>query len=123
MNRLLFLVLLMPSLAFSECAEEQLSAPISVDVVKELESEGYPVDHGPMLEVTITAPSQVKGVPIAGMELSRGEVAEFFIPLAFSNKDGAAVAYFMGYKESLFGFELSVYYQSESCILYTQRAI
>ena len=123
MKIILFLLLLIPSFVFSECTDDQFSASISVEVVKELEADGYHENHGPMLEVTISAPSDVLNVPINAMELTRGEVAEFWIPLAFSIENGTAKAWLTGYEEALLGFEVAVYYQSASCILYTQKLI
>ena len=107
--------------AFAECTPEQEVANIDVEIISGKTKAGG--NHGMMQQITILAPSQVKGVPLQSMELTEGEVASFWIPVAFKIDNGIAKTVISGYKESIKHFEIAIYYANEQCNKSVQLAI
>ncbi len=57
------------------------------------------------------------------MELAEGEVASFWIPLAYEIKDSIASSTISGYKEEILNFEVAVYYGDSNCQRSIQRSL
>lgn len=76
-----------------------------------------------MDRIAINAPAEIEGVPIVAMELTRGEVAELWIPLAYTISNGRAVTAITGYHSAIQNFEVAIYYESSSCKKSIQRML
>lgn len=80
-------------------------------------------NHGYMDRVIIQAPAELEGLPFSGMELTEGEVANFWIPLAYEVKGGLGSSTISGYEEKINNFEVAVYYGDSSCQRSIQRLL
>jgi len=125
MNKLLILAILigLSNQCIAECTAIQKQS--SLDVKTILISNGVKAggNHGFMDVINISVPLHISGVPFESIELTYGEVSEYWIPLATKVIDGRVVGSLSGYKESINQFEFSVTYQNDSCILYEAGAI
>ena len=111
----------MPS--FAECTEEQKRAEIELLVYKEPNGVKAGGKHGMMDRIIIKAPVTVSGIPIEAMELTRGEVSELWIPVAYELSDGVAVTAISGYPDAIKNFEIAVYYKNDNCKKSIQRML
>ncbi len=105
-----------------DCTAEQRRARL-VPKIEVLPEEVGSVNHGAMDEVLITARTKISGLELSSMELTRGEVSEFFVPLAFVRAGETATATFSGYRSEIESFELLITYSSDSCTRATQTMV
>ncbi|MGM0564214.1 MAG: hypothetical protein ACQES2_07785 [Pseudomonadota bacterium] len=110
------------SLVSAECTPEQNreEIPLSVETESDASSGG---NHGAMDRVIIKAPLEVSGVPLASMKLTEGEVASFWVPLAYQVAGDFVRAEIIGYRSAIESFEVAVYYESENCSRSIQRLL
>jgi hypothetical protein len=76
-----------------------------------------------MDKVVIETPLLVEDLKLSGMEITEGEVANFWIPLAYKPVDSIARTEIIGHKEEIKKFEVTVYYTSENCQKSIQRLL
>ena len=121
MMKLLTLAFLIVSFdTFANCPEQKdLDIRTSIDV-KGVKAGG---NHGFMDVVTISAPSSIDGIPFKSIELTYGEVSEYWIPLATTLKNDRFVATISGYSDSINQFEFWVNYSDGKCALYQAGSI
>ena len=109
--------------AQAKCTDAQNSQSIEIKIDKIFGAVKAGGNHGYMDIVKVSAPAKVSGVPIHAMKLTKGEVAEFWVPIAFSIDNDFAYTEVTGYSDSIKGFEISVSYLNEQCQLVAQRSI
>lgn len=119
----ILIIWLISSVAFAECTKSQDSAEIDLTVIRGPKSVEAGGNHGMMDRIAINAPAEIEGVPIVAMELTRGEVAELWIPLAYTISNGRAVTAITGYHSAIQNFEVAIYYESSSCKKSIQRML
>ena len=114
---------LISSSAFTECTKAQESAEIDLTVIRGLKSVDTSTNHGLMDRIAINAPAEIQGLPIVAMELTRGEVAELWIPLAYTIAGGRAATAITGFPSAIQNFEISIYYKNGVCKKSIQRML
>lgn len=125
MNKIItFIVLvLMSFLTHSECSPKQNASSIEVSIKYTAAGKKAGGNHGYMDKVLIEAPVKVEGLSLSGMELTEGEVASFWIPLAYEVIGTTAQTEVSGYKEEIKNFEVAIYYSSDNCRKSIQRLL
>ena len=125
MNRLITVTILglISSFAHAECTAKQNenAIPLSIEYTSSGTQAGG--NHGHMDKVVIETPLVVEGLALSGMEITEGEVANFWIPLAYKAVDSIARTEISGYKEEIRNFEVAVYYTGENCKKSIQRLL
>ena len=121
MMKLVILVLFLASFdVLSNCPEQQnLDVQTSI-AVNDVKAGG---DHGYMDIVTISVPKIVNGIPFKSIELTFGEVSEYWIPLATKVKGDRLIATITGYPVSIKPFEFWVNYSDGKCVLYQTGSV
>ena len=114
-------VLPIPSLA--ECSKEIEHVNVGVQIEINSEKVKAGGEHGSMDEVTISTPAAIEGIPLLSMELTAGEVASFWVPVAFKINNGIATTAIRGYKESIKDFEILINFADSQCHKSVQRSI
>ena len=117
------LLLLLPSLVAAECPIKFEQSDLKIEIEKQPRAIDAGGVHEDMDVIKISVPSHYKGVPIDAMELTKGEVAEFWFPIAFKIDTGKAVTELSGYSQSLAHLEMAIYYMDSRCIFTTQVAL
>jgi len=107
----------------AECTTEQneQAIPLSIEYTSAGTKSGG--NHGYMDNVVIETPLAVEGLKLSGMEITEGEVANFWIPLAYKTLDSIARTEISGYKEEIRNFEVAAYYISDNCQKTIQRLL
>ena len=113
----------MSSSALAECTKAQESAEIDITVIRGPKSVETDDNHGMMDRIAINAPAEIQGLQIAAMELTRGEVAELWIPLAYTIDGGRVVTAITGYHSAIQNFEVAIYYENGTCKKSIQRML
>ena len=108
---------------FAECSPEQQSAEINIKVIRGPRTVEAGGNHGMMDRIGIIAPAEVAGIPITAMELTKGEVAEFWIPLAYKINKGSASTAITGHQFAIKHFEVAIYYENDKCKKSIQRML
>lgn len=110
-------------LANAECSIEQNNS--SIDLVIKIKSNDVKAggNHDFMDKVIIEAPLEVVGLEISHLELTKGEVARFWIPLAFKKIGKYARTEFSGYEEEIKNFEVAAHYKGGGCYKFVQKLI
>lgn len=125
MNKLITVTILGLISTFSqaECTTKQneQAIPLSIEYISAGTKAGG--NHGDMDKVVIETPLVVGGLELSGMEITKGEVANFWIPLAYKAVDSIARTEISGYKEEIRNFEVAVYYTSDNCQKSIQRLL
>lgn len=125
MNKLITITILglISNFAHAECTTKQneITIPLSIEYNSAGTKSGG--NHGHMDKVVIETPLVVEGLTLSGMEITEGEVANFWIPLAYKAVDSIARTEISGYKEEIRNFEVAVYYTSDNCQKSTQRLL
>ena len=116
-------LLLFCSPIFAECTVEQSNGTIDIKVQYVENGIRAGGNHGYMDQVHISAPAVLMAIPLVAMKLTEGEVSSFWVPVAFTIANGVAQTTISGYKESIKGFEIAVYYESQQCKRSVQRGI
>jgi len=116
-------LLLLCSPTFAECTIEQSSSEIDIRVQHIENGVKAGGNHGHMDQIHVSAPAIFKGIPLAAIELTEGEVSSFWVPVAFTITNGVAQTTISGYKESIKDFEIAIYYENQQCKRSVQRAI
>jgi hypothetical protein len=117
------LLSLFSAVASAECTDTQSNAKINITIEVLPENVKAGGNHGYMDKVTIQVPLSVEGISLASIELTEGEVAGFWIPLAYEVNNDVAEAEFVGYKSEMKDFEVSVQYESEQCQVSMQTMV
>lgn len=104
----------------ANCPEQQKLNVQTTVTVNGVKAGG---DHGFMDVVTISMPQIVNGIPFKSVELTFGEVSEYWIPLATEIKDNRVIAKLTGYPESIKIFEFWVNYSDGKCALNQTGAV
>ena len=120
---LILIVLFSSGSAVAECTAEQESTEIDIKVIRGPRTVEAGGNHGMMDRIGINAPAEVAGIPITAMELTKGEVAEFWIPLAFKTNNGRATTEITGYQFAIKHFEVAIYYENDNCKKSIQRML
>jgi len=125
MNRLFIftLSLLASSTVWAECSAAQKAAAIELDVKYLPTVTKVGGNHGYMDQVIVQAPIELEGLSLSEMELTKGEVASFWIPVAYKVKGNIASSTISGYEEEIKNFEVAVYYGDSSCKRSIQRLL
>lgn len=115
-----FTLLLIPVSAMAECPDQQ-----ELDIQTMVDVDGVTAggDHGYMDMVTISVPVSVAGVPFDSIQLTYGEVSEYWLPLATKRDDNRVVATLSGYPDSIIVFDFWVNYSDGECALYQAGSI
>ena len=105
----------------AECTIKQNGKAIPLSI--EYTSAGTKVggNHGHMDKVVIETPLVFEGLKLFGMDITEGEVANFWIPLAYKEVDSIARTEISGYKDRIKNFEVAVHYISDNCQKSIQR--
>jgi hypothetical protein len=111
----LFLIWIPSSTVFADCSTAQNAAEIDLNVILEPQSVAAGGHHGMMDQIVVSAPAEVAGLPLVNIELTRGVVEEFWIPLAFKTSNTKATAVFWGYQDAVSDFEISIHYDDGNC--------
>ena len=121
MKSILFSILLaFSSHLFASCPEQK-DLNIKTEVILNgVEAGG---EHGYFDQVKISVPVTVNEYPLQSIELTFGEVAEYWLPLATKLENGRMVATIVGYRESIQPFEFWVNYSNGKCTLYQAGSI
>ena len=121
MMKLVILVLFLASFdVLANCPEQQnLDVQTSI-AVNDVKAGG---DHGYMDIVTISVPKIVNGIPFKSIELTPGDVSEYWIPLATKVKGDRLIATITGYPVSIKPFEFWVNYSDGKCALYQTGSV
>lgn len=117
------LLLLAHSTVWAECSSSQKAASIELDVKYIFAGAKAGGNHGHMDQVIIQAPTELEGLSLSGMELTEGEVASFWVPLAYEVKGAIAISTISGYEEKIKKFEVAVYYGDSNCQRSIQRLL
>jgi hypothetical protein len=121
MMKLVILTLFLGSFGVIASCPEQQDLDIQTTImVNGAEAGG---NHGFMDIVTISIPHIVNGIPFQSIELTFGEVSEYWIPLATKIKDERVLASITGYPDSIKPFEFWVNYSDGKCVLYQAGSI
>ena len=99
------IIWLFSSAVFAKCTAKQESAEIDVIVIHGPKSVKTGGNQGMFDRITINKPAAVEGMPIVSMELTHGEVAEFWIPLAYTINSERAVTAITGHHNAIQHFE------------------
>ncbi|WOX05054.1 hypothetical protein [Microbulbifer pacificus] len=121
MKKLAVLTIFLSSFgALAECPQQR-----DLDIQTEVKVGGVQAggNHGYMDVVTISAPSSVEGIPFQNIQLTYGEVSEYWLPLATKNTGSRVLATLSGYSESIKVFEFWVNYSDGTCALYQAGSI
>uniref|UniRef100_UPI002638D992 hypothetical protein n=1 Tax=uncultured Pseudoteredinibacter sp. TaxID=1641701 RepID=UPI002638D992 len=122
--RMKYLVLIIFTLlsakSFSACFVDLSKNDIKFDVQRITEGAKTGGNHGHMDTIKISVLSNYEGAPIETMLLTKGEVAEFWYPIAFGIKNGMAVTTLTGTTDSLRNLEMAFYYSDAECTLSMQ---
>ncbi len=113
------LLLLANSTVWAQCSSSQQAAALELDVKHIPAGTAAGGNHEHMDKIIIQAPIELAGMYLSGMELTEGEVANFWVPLAYEVKGAIASSIISGYKEAIENFEVAVYYGDSNC----QRSI
>ena len=107
----------------ADCTTEQNERviPLSIEYISAGIKAGE--SHGYMDKVVIEAPLIIEGLELSGMEITEGEVTNFWIPLAYQVHDSVARTEIKGYKEEIENFEVAAYYISDDCQKSIQRLL
>lgn len=105
---------------FATCPAQQ-----DLDVKTNIEVNGVKAggNHGFMDVVTISVPESVNSIPFESIQLTYGEVSEYWIPLATKMHNGRIRTSFNGYPEAIKHFEFWVNYSNGKCLLYQTGSI
>ena len=116
----LIIVSVLSAKSFAGCFVDIKSKDIELKVDRVSEGVKAGGNHGYMDTIKIQVLNHYQGAPLETMLLTKGEVAEFWYPIAFSVKDGMAVTTLTGTTESLKSLEMAFYYTDAECTLSTQ---
>ncbi|MCV6623855.1 MAG: hypothetical protein OIF51_19135 [Cellvibrionaceae bacterium] len=106
--------------SFAGCLVDIKNTDINLSVDRMSESVKAGGNHGYMDTIKIEVLSHYQGAPLETMLLTRGEVAEFWFPIAFKVESKVAVTTLTGTHESLKNLEIAFYYTDAECTLSTQ---
>ena len=106
--------------SFAGCHVDLTSNDISLNVQHFTDTEKSDENHGSMETIKIEVVSHYDGIPLEAMLLTKGEVAEFWFPIAFSVDKDVAVTTLTGYRQSLDKLEMAFYYSEAECTLSAQ---
>ena len=125
MNRFITVIIFCFISAFvqAECTTKQNEQTIPLSIVYTSAGTKPGGSHGHMDKVVIETPLVFEGLKLSGMEITEGEVANFWIPLAYKTLDSIARTEIGGYKEEIINYEVAVYYISDHCQKSIQRLI
>ncbi|EAQ63076.1 hypothetical protein MED121_24015 [Marinomonas sp. MED121] len=125
MNKLITIIILglISTFAQAECTTKQneQAIPLSIEYTSAGDKAGG--SHGHMDKVVIKTPLIIEGFALSGMGITEGEVANFWIPLAYKVVDSIARTEISGYQEEIRNFEVAVYYTSDNCQKSIQRLL
>ncbi|MDK2594013.1 hypothetical protein [Pseudoalteromonas obscura] len=113
------------SLLFTTCASiANCPEPQSLDIQTSIKKRGVEVEgHGFMDIVTISVPQSVSRIPFESIQLTYGEVAEYWIPLDTKVYHDRIIAKLNGYQASIEDFEFQVNYTNGLCSFYQTGSI
>lgn len=114
---LILLLSIYSGFSFSECTTEQNSAPININTTVNISGVKAGGNHGYMDVITIEIPKAILGVPFKSIEMTEGEVAEYWIPVQTIVQGDNVVASFSGHKSRILNLEFAVSFHNKSCIL------
>lgn len=108
------------SVSYAGCFVDITSKDIELSVQKTPEGELLNNNHAPQVIVKVSVLSNYDGADLDAMLLTKGEVAEFLYPIAFTIKDGIASTELHGSPESINNLEMAFYYSVKECTLSVQ---
>ena len=120
---LILLLSIYSGFSFSECTAEQNSAPINIITSVDISGVKAGGDHGYMDVITIEIPKAILGVPFESIEMTEGEVAEYWIPLQTIAQGDKFVASFSGHKSGILNLEFAVNFQNKNCLLSSYTSV
>jgi len=112
---LLLLILFFSGTNLAECTATQNLIGLAPEIKILPGTQEAGSMHLPMDNVKIKVPLIHNGLTLDFMEITEGEVANFYIPLAFNKTENFAIADISGYRDFLESFELIVSYAKGSC--------
>lgn len=104
--------------AVSSCPDES-EFPISIKITEE-EAVG---NHQPLKEISMSLALDYKGLDLVTLQLQYGEVSEFIIPLAYSQKQGKAYASFLISQQYISSLEVFYAYSGKGCDIAVQKLV
>ena len=116
----LIIVSVLSAKSFAGCFVDIKSKDIKLDVERVSEGAKAGGKHGYMDTIKIQVLGYYQGAPLETMLLTKGEVAEFWYPIAFSIENQMAVTTLTGTTKSLKNLEMAFYYTDAECTLSTQ---
>lgn len=117
------IILAFSSGLIAECTDVQKASTIEIEIEQLKNRARSNGNHDFMDVFQIKAPVLVAGTKLVYMELTEGEVANFWIPLAYKISGDFAVTEITGYRESIKNFEVAVYYRGGECSKSIQRLL
>ena len=124
MRILAFIVLsALATFSYAGCFIDITSTDIKLSVQK-IPEGGIPNNnHAQQVIVKVSVLSKYDGADLDAMFLTKGEVSEFWYPIAFKIKDGIASTELHGAPDSIKNLEMAFYYSVQECTLSTQVLI
>lgn len=120
---LVILALLTSSCARGECPPIP-SIPIKVTVTDDLIEMAQPIStHQPLKSVSVSFAVDVDGYTFQAVEVTYGEVEEFFFPLDYEISDESVSVKFSIAEHYLSKLELVFLYSSGNCQSFTQQLL
>lgn len=116
----LIIFTLLSAKSFSGCFVDLSKNDVKLDVQRISEGAKAGGNHGHMDTIKISVLSTYEGATIETMLLTKGEVAEFWYPIAFSIENGMALTTLTGTTDSLRSLEMAFYYSDVECVLSMQ---
>ncbi|MDK1311088.1 hypothetical protein [Pseudoalteromonas ardens] len=125
MRTLIFLQLLcFFNLAHAECTKEQNQLKIQIDVIGSISDRLYKNDNHPQMNrVVVSAPVEVEGFKIQRMDLTKGEVTEFWFPISYEVNNNNAETVLQGYPSNLENLEMAITYSNDRCTRVIQKRL
>ncbi|MCG7563102.1 hypothetical protein [Pseudoalteromonas sp. McH1-42] len=119
-----FTALVFFNLAHAECTKEQNQLKIQIDVIGSISDRLYKNDNHPQMNrIVVSAPVEVEGFKIQRMDLTKGEVAEFWFPISYEVKNNNAETVLQGYPSNLENLEMVITYSNEGCTRVMQKLL
>ena len=120
---LLLSILFFSGACFAECTTSRSLDGLTPEIEFVPGTQEAGSMHLPMGTVKIQVPLKHGDLVLSSMEITEGEVARFYIPLAFKKVEDFAVTEISGFKDTLKDFELILSYSNGICYSAQQRML
>ena len=111
----LIIFALLSTKSVAGCFVDLSKEDIELNVQRISEGEKAGGNHGYMDTIKINVLSNYQGALLETMLLTKGEVAEFWYPIAYSVENGMALTSLTGSTDSLKNLEMAFYYTEAEC--------